>query len=273
MSPPPSLPQLVEDLRDLAARHGAPAKDTTLTAASTAALFLGVDPATGGPLLRALAGSPDLAAGLLRIWGRWEQSFPYLHGNIGPLTRWLEHPAEHHLAALRAQLTHLTQVDLLAIAEGPSVRGDLLGQILTLIDAPGDRAARGDLGPVGQILTLIDAPGDRAARGAFFTPPALAGALSALAGVTDLPAGAVITDPCVGGGGLVVAAVRAMRAAGTAPEARRWILQDVDPFAVAIAGVAMSIHGIPWVELSCSDTLGTPHPREKQFSQPELAIA
>ena len=251
MSPPPSLPQLVEDLRDLAARHGAPAKDTTLTAASTAALFLGVDPATGGPLLRALAGSPDLAAGLLRIWGRWEQSFPYLHGNIGPLTRWLEHPAEHHLAALRAQLTHLTHVDLLAIAEGPSVRGDLLGQILTLIDAPGDRAV----------------------RGAFFTPPSLAGALSALAGVTDLPAGAVITDPCVGGGGLVVAAVRAMRAAGTAPEARRWILQDIDPFAVTIAGVAMSIHGIPWVELSCSDTLGTPHPREKQFSQPELAIA
>ena len=251
MSPPPSLPQLVEDLRDLAARHGAPAKDTTLTAASTAALFLGVDHATGGPLLRALAGSPDLAAGLLRIWGRWEQSFPYLHGNIGPLTRWLEHPAEHHLAALRAQLTHLTHVDLLAIAEGPSVRGDLLGQILTLIDAPGDRAV----------------------RGAFFTPPSLAGALSALAGVTDLPAGAVITDPCVGGGGLAVAAVRAMRAAGTAPEARRWILQDVDPFAVAIAGVAMSVHGIPWVELSCSDTLGTPHPREKHFSQPELAIA
>lgn len=76
MSPPPSLPQLVEDLRDLAARHGAPAKDTTLTAASTAALFLGVDPATGGPLLRALAGSPDLAAGLLRIWGRKDGVMP-----------------------------------------------------------------------------------------------------------------------------------------------------------------------------------------------------
>ena len=34
------VPQLVEDLRDLAARHGAPAKDTALTAASTAALTL-----------------------------------------------------------------------------------------------------------------------------------------------------------------------------------------------------------------------------------------
>lgn len=79
----------------------------------------------------------------------------------------------------------------------------------------------------------------------------------------------MITDSCVGGGGLAVAAVRA---AGTAPEARRWVLQDIDPFAVAIAGVAMSVHGIPWVELSCTDALGTPQPQE-QFSQPELAIA
>lgn len=233
----PTIGILTERLTAIASATGCEAKQVTLTAVSTASLLLGLGPGYR-PMLQSIAHHDDPIDLVTMQWRWWVQSFPYLGGHLGPITGWLTQPRREQAHVLRRQLEHLSTIDLPAVAERTEVAGDLLGQVLTELNAPGDKSA----------------------RGAFYTPTALAQLLAQIGGATDTCPGDSIHEPCVGGGGLVISAVRALRAAGHAPELRRWVLQDIDPYAVAVAGIAMSIHGIPQVELRCGDTLATSAP-------------
>lgn len=237
-NPTPTVDVLTDRLTAIASATGCETKEVTLTAASTASLLLGLGPGYR-LMLKQIADHPDPLELVAMQWQWWVQSFPYLEEHLAPITGWLSQPPRGQAHVLQRQLEYLSTIDLPAVAERPEVGGDLLGQILTRLNAPGDRAA----------------------RGAFYTPTALASTIAQMSGVVDSHPNESILEPCCGGGGLVIAAVRAMRAAGKAPEMRRWVLQDIDPTAVAVAGIAMSIHGIPNVELHCGNTLAN-HGRE-----------
>lgn len=231
--PAPSLAGLTEAITAAVAAHGAEPARAGLTGLCTAALFLGAGD-EGAALVREI-GAPDRPTARLtsQLWAAHTRAFPYLAGHLDPVTGWLDHPAEHDEAALADVLTVCATTDLHAVAESPQVRGDLLGHALAALTAPGDKAR----------------------RGAFYTPATLASLTAALAGVEHAPPGSSVHEPAVGGGAMAVAAVRACRAAGTDPTMLRWVLRDIDPRAVAVAGIAMSIHGIPWVTLTVGDAL------------------
>lgn len=231
-----TVPSLTTDLTRVVARRGADPKRVGMTALCTTALFLGAGH-PGVSLVGALAGDDvpthEITA---RLWEAQTRAFPYLGGHLHPLVGWLSGAAIHEQAALRDALTVCAHADLPHLADAPGVEGDLLGQALAHLTASGDRSH----------------------RGAFFTPAGVASLCAALAGVDRAPVGATIAEPAVGGGVMAVAAVRAMRRAGVDPSTRAWTLTDIDPFAVAVAGVAMSVHGIPWVTLTVGDTLASP---------------
>ena len=232
-NPTPSVETVNEKLISIASASGCETKEVTLTAASTAALLLGLGEPGYRAMLKQIADHPSPHELVAMQWHWWTQSFPYLTEHLTPITGWLSRPSREQARVLQRQLEYLSTIDLPAVAERPDVAGDLLGQILTGLNAPSDRAA----------------------RGAFYTPPALAAAIAQMGGAVDSHPNTPIIEPCCGGGGLVIAAVRALRAADKAPELRRWVLQDIDPTAVAVAGIAMSIHGIPNVELHCGNAL------------------
>lgn len=56
-------------------------------------------------------------------------------------------------------------------------------------------------------------------------------------------------------GGLVIAAIRAMRRRGGVPELVRWVLGDIDRLALACAGVQVAAHGMPVVVLRPGNAL------------------
>lgn len=62
-------------------------------------------------------------------------------------------------------------------------------------------------------------------------------------------------DPCSGTGGLALAMLRMMRAAGRAPELVHWRLHDLDALALALAGIQLAAHGMPWVTLTCGNAI------------------
>lgn len=229
-SSPPTLEALTEQLTRIASARGCDPKQVTLTSVSTASLLLGLD-AGYSPMLAAIANHDDTPGLVAQQWGWWQQSFPFLRGHLEPITGWLNHPGAGQQETLVKQLQLLSTIDLPQMAEQPAIAGDLLGQVLTLLSAPGDRSA----------------------RGAFYTPPSLAAVIAQMR-ETVAPSDRIL-DACCGGGGLAVAAVRHLRASGKVPELRQWVLQDIDPYAVAIAGIAMSIHGIRTVRLTCADSL------------------
>lgn len=228
----PHPTRLADDLAEIARGRGVEPKTVTMTSVATASLLLGAMDHYR-PILRRHARNVDLAGKMRSVWAAWIDHHSYLGGAIRPVTGWLEDPPAGWTAVMADQLAHLAEIDLLQVAERSDVAGDHLGQMLSTLEAPGDRSA----------------------RGAFYTPAALAQLTAQMSGVSRARPGQVVADHCVGGGAMAIAAVRAMRQVGGAPELIRWELVDIDPFAVAVAGVAMSIHGIPHVVLRCGDAL------------------
>lgn len=49
-----------------------------------------------------------------------------------------------------------------------------------------------------------------------------------------------------------------LRARGECPESVEWVLQDLDPTALALAGVNAAAHGLPRVRLLLGDALAAP---------------
>ena len=224
------LPALGDRLIAETSRHGLDRR-LILPPAAVAVLLLGLgdDHAAG---LELIAADPTPAETIRRALESAGEEFGYLVGALDPLTRLLTFESHEHVdRAVAGVLRVLATAGLPDMAEHPLVAGDVLGPLYTLVMARADRTA----------------------RGAFYTPPALAQLLAAM---TGLPGpGEAVSDPCSGTAGLVLAMIRAMRAAGQTPELVHWKLQDIDGLALALAGVQLAAHGMPWVTLTHGNTL------------------
>ncbi len=227
-SRPLSIDRLCEQLVDRAHRSGLEA-DLILPAAAAAMLMLGAD--DHPRFLAGVAALDDPVTTLQVLFTEQAVCMPYLDGHLEALTSILAR-SDHALTtrAVRGMLTTLAQADLLQLADSAAVAGDLLGPLYSTITS---KAAR-------------------SARGAFYTPPSLG---AVLAGLVDAGPGESFSDPCCGSGGLAIATIRVMRASGRVPELVHWHLQDIDPVAVALAGVQLASHGMPWVTLKAGDAL------------------
>lgn len=175
MNSPPTLEALTEQLTRIASARGCDPKQVTLTSVSTASLLLGLE-AGYSPMLAAIANHVDTVGLVVQQWDWWQQSFPFLRGHLEPITGWLNHPGAGQRETLVKQLQLLSTIDLPQMAEQPAIAGDLLGQVLTLLSAPGDRSA----------------------RGAFYTPPSLAAVIAQM-GESVAPSDRIL-DACCGGG-------------------------------------------------------------------------
>lgn len=231
---------IAERLSLPATRRGHSAKPVVISAVATNALFFGIDAAARSEMVAALGAlavdDPERFTTAYRaLWNAQTVAYPYLRGHLGPFTDWLDRDTAEgtHVRALGEALIETTRMDLHASAESPTVAGDLLGQVLMAVEASGDRKA----------------------RGAFYTPSGLAGLLADISAVSDFE---TFTDPCCGAGGLAIATLRSMRRAGHHPATVTWTLNDLDRTAVACAGVAMAIHGMPHVHLTTGDALAPP---------------
>lgn len=229
---PPGIDRLCEQLVDQAHRHGLEA-DLILPPAAAAMLLLGTQ--HHQQILTGLAALDDPLTTLQALFTEQTTCLPYLDGHLEVLTSILTR-SDRPLAtrAVRGMLTALAEADLLQLADSATIAGDLLGPLYSMITS---KAAR-------------------SARGAFYTPPSLGAVLAAL---VDVNPGESFSDPCCGSGGLAIATIRAMRATGRVPELVHWHLQDIDPVAVALAGVQLASHGMPWVTLKAGDALQS-HP-------------
>lgn len=228
--------QIAERLAGHANRRGHEAKSVVVSAVATNVLFLGVDADTRAVMVSALGGLAQtdrhrFVTAYRALWNAQTVEYPYLRGHLDPFTGWLDHdPEGTYVHALGGALVEAARMDLHASAEADGVQGDLLGQVLMAVEAPGDRSA----------------------RGAFYTPPSIAALLAQMTPPEDW---STVTDPCCGAGGLLIASIRAMRRVGRHPATVTWALNDIDRTALACAGVAMAIHGMPHVRLTCEDTL------------------
>jgi type I restriction enzyme M protein len=225
-----TLPTLADRLIAETSRHGLDRR-LILPPAALAVLLLGLGENQAASL-NLIAERARPAHTVREALEAASDEFDYLNGSLDPLTRLLAFENHDHAdRAVSALLRVLAAAGLPALAEHPLVAGDLLGPLYTAVMAPADRTA----------------------RGAFYTPPALAQLLAAMTGLPH--PGQSVSDPCSGTAGLAIAMVRAMRAAGRAPELVHWKLQDLDGLALALAGVQLAAHGIPHVTLTHGNTL------------------
>ena len=225
---PLSIDRLCEQLVDQAHRSGLEA-DLILPVAAAGMLLLGA--ADHRKILSDMAALEDPVTTLQTLFAAQTAFLPYLDGHVDMLTSILTRSDRSlTVRVVRGMLTRLAEADLLRLADSPTIAGDFLGPLYSMITS---KAAR-------------------TARGAFYTPPSLG---AVLAGLVEVRPGETFADPCCGSGGLAIAALRAMRAAGRSPELIHWCLQDIDPVAVALAGVQLASHGMPWVTLTAGDAL------------------
>ena len=223
-----AIDRLCEKLVDQTHRCGLDA-DLILPVSAAGMLLLGA--ADHHRILTGLAALEDPVTALQTLFAAQARCVPYLDGHLEVLTSILTRSDPTlTVRVVRGLLAALAEADLLQLTGSAAVGGDLLGPLYTMITS---KAAR-------------------SARGAFYTPPSV-GAL--LAGLVEVRPGESFADPCCGSGGLAIATIRAMRAAGRSPELVHWHLQDIDPVAVALAGVQLASHGMPWVTLTCGDAL------------------
>lgn len=226
----PRIERLTEQLSGQAQAQGLEPHLILPPAAATVMLLGSGDLYT--PILEGLAASADPVGLLGQLFGAQAACLPYLAGQLDPLTSIMtrsSHPDRVN-RAIRGMFNVLARTDLHQLLETPAVAGDLLGPLHTLITC---KAAR-------------------SSRGAFYTPPSLGALLAALG---DVRPGESFSDPCCGTGGLAIAMIRGMRADRQVPELVRWHLQDIDPLAVALAGVQLAAHGMPLVHLVCGNSL------------------
>jgi len=184
-------------------------------------------------LVRVAAGDVDAAQTTRHMLDGQAEAFPYLQGMLDPLTGWLDEAPEHARESLGEAYGALLEVDLRACAQAPEAGGDLLGPVYTVLRSRAEVTG----------------------NGAFYTPASLCRLISQLAPVSE---GGRVLEPACGTAGMVVSQARAMRARGECPESVEWVLQDLDPTALALAGVNAAAHGLPRVRLLLGDALAAP---------------
>ncbi len=219
--------RLSERLHRATHQSGASNYQIPLTALATANTMLGASALLPGTL-RALSGTDGVAEHTRTLWKVQALAFPYLERRIGALTGWLDRAGDHEIAALGSCYGVLADCNLLGSFE--QAGGDLLGPVYSIL--------RGRSG--------------QQAAGAFYTPMSLARLIGAMATPDE---GTHIAEPCCGAGGMVLGTIAAMRDDGKDPDTCTWALNDLDPVAVALAGVNMSAHGLTRVILTCGNGL------------------
>lgn len=226
----PTLDSIAKRLSTVVSSYGERPSRIVLGAVSINVLLLGSG-SLCRPMIRQLsAEGTDVASVCRRLWEIQVRAFPYLDGHVRPLTEPLDHATAQTASAYRAAFRELAKFDLVDLVESPLVAGDVLGPLYMLLIAPGDARA----------------------RGAFYTP---AGLSRLIAATQDVENGTSVHDPACGSAGMLVAVIRHMRSTGRLPETVSWSANDIDPVAVALAGVNLSAHGMPLVELTCSNAL------------------
>lgn len=204
-----------------------------MTAVATGALFFGAGPQMARPVMQALAKKPDTVA-LSEIWSMAAFSAPFLREHLPALTGWAGRPDAQAAAVARACFAELAPIDLIGSAS--MVGGELLGPVYSTLRSPGSRSS----------------------DGAFYTPMPVA---RLIAEMNPLSEGDSFADPACGSGVLAVGAAVTMRRRGLNPATVTWVLNDIDPVAVALAGINAVIHDFgPNVVLRCGDglALGVP---------------
>lgn len=193
---------------------------------AVAVLLIGTGEECARAALTTLARCECPVAAVGRMLEAATYEFAYLRSETGRLLELM--PAVD--APIAGVLEAIAGSRLPELAHRPGVEGDVLG-------------------PVYAVIT----PGvDRQARGAFYTPPALAQLMSRLVMPEE---GSAVAEPCVGAGGLVLAAARAMRRAGLNPDTVTWHVGDVDRLALSLCAVQLSAHGLHRVVLHPGNAL------------------
>lgn len=232
-----------------------------LTAVCTALAMLGAPQTLRRGMIDLLANGEPLAATSTtrQLWQEMVHCRPFLTGHIDALVGWLDHAArpgsESDLARARALLDCfkvLAEVDLEATANQPGIDSEMLGPLYSTLRSP--TTAR--------------------AIGAFYTPMALS---MTIARMTPVEEGRSILEPACGAGGMVIARARVMRASGRDPTTCTWVLNDLDPLAVALAGINCVIHGLGRQIMLCQGNgllIGTGEPGDPLLDpgQQEAAV-
>lgn len=224
--------QIAEQLRNATASAGGTSGGACvpMTTVATGMLLLGAGDSLTTASLHHFA-NPGHTKDLQTMWDALTISAPFLRGHLDPLTGWLDNPTETDQRAAAACFNTLTTIDLGASATTPHIGGELLGPVL--------------MGLRGQ--------GDKQAKGAFYTPMNVSQIIAAMSAPHE---GATIHEPTCGAGGMVIAAAHVMRRRGLDPTSVAWSLNDIDPLAVALAGVNAVIHGLGHnVTLTCRNAL------------------
>lgn len=223
--------RLVDKISHPALSRGLQPRQIGLTALAGCMFLLGTPTELRTAFLAHLAGGSVPAAKVTaELFTTQEQAFPYLGGHLDPLTEWLPDASESYELALRDTYAALAKLDLPGWVNDPAIGGDLLGPVYSVMRSTSEKAG----------------------QGAYYTPASVCRLLADLTTVDNVD---TVNEPACGSAGMVVAQIRAMRARGRTPETVRWVLQDIDPMAVALAGVNVAAHGMPDVVLECRNIL------------------
>jgi type I restriction enzyme M protein len=249
--------RLADGLHEQVYACGASGYIIPLTAVATVNTLLGV-PGMLAPTLRTLAFRKDAAGWVRKLWAGMTVAFPYLDGRVSALTGWLDEPQDHEAAALTECFRVLAAYDMPGSFD--QAKGDLLGPLYMMLRGKRDKQVTGafytpmDVSDfMADILYATEDREETAPGDARYGAEDVA-ALSLLS-LGRLKEGSSVADPCCGSGGMVLAAARAMRRAGLDPGTCTWALNDIDPTAVAMAGVNMASHGLRKVILTCGNGL------------------
>lgn len=227
-----AIERLAERLeRAVAPARGAQHLSIALSLSATAVVVQGAPAPLATLFLEHLETTDDVVADLTRLWSLTSETAPYLRGRLGPLLGWMDRPVEGDAQAARACAGVLARASLGDLLASPQLGGDVLGPLYACLRSHSSAQS----------------------LGAFYTPMPVSAALAALCATSE---GDAVHEPSCGSGGMLVAVARDMRSRGLDPATCSWVLNDVDPTAVALAGVNALAHGFgPSVTLTCGDTL------------------
>lgn len=225
-----TVSELSTTLSDSNRRAGGGNLAVPLTALATAAMMFGASSDISKMALTHLSCATDLVD-VQKIWSGVKESAPFLEDHLGALLGWMEHPCESDITGLATCFGSLSEMDLYRLASSERLGGDILGPVYTSLRSTSSRSR----------------------SGAFYTP----GSISALVSSMLTPApGSSVYEPACGTGSMVIHAARSMRARGDDPASVHWVLNDLDPMAVALTGVNVVVNGLGLnVSLSRGDAL------------------